>query len=46
MAHDLGLKNVVRVGMVVLHLFRLVYGAKFDLLGVSAALDEMKTNPI
>lgn len=46
MALDLGLKNVVRVGMVVLHLFRLVYAPKFELLGVSAALDKMKANPL
>lgn len=46
MTLDLGLKNVVRVGMTVLHLFRLVYSEKFELLGVSAALDEMRATPI
>lgn len=46
LALDLGLKNVVRVGMTVLHLFRLLYAPKFELLGVTAALDEMRANPL
>ena len=43
---DLALKNVVRVGMWTLHLFRLVYPAKFEVLGISAELDESRANPI
>ncbi len=43
---DLGLKNVVRIGMWILHLFRIVYPAKFELLGVSAALDDLRARPI
>ncbi|MDF1600263.1 hypothetical protein PZ895_10860 [Mesorhizobium sp. YIM 152430] len=43
---DLGLENVVRVGMWTLHLFRLVYPAKFELLGISAELSELRANPI
>ena len=43
---DLALENVAKAGMWVLHLFRLVYSAKFELLGVSATLDELRKDPI